>query len=128
VVAATLAVLVLLPYLVLLAFFVAGLARLRLERAPLLLVGFLAYYNLIHVATHGYARYRLPVLPVLFLVAGSAWAAGRSLPALSRSRKAVAAGTALVLVLSLIPSFRLWVADRALGAPERETPEEPGPP
>jgi hypothetical protein len=40
----------------------------------------------------------------------------------------VAAGTALVLVLSLIPSFRLWVADRALGAPERETPEEPGPP
>ena len=128
VVAATLAVLVLLPYLVLLAFFVAGLARLRLERAPLLLVGFLAYYNLIHVATHGYARYRLPVLPVLFLVAGAAWAAGRSLPALSRPRKAVAAGTALVLVLSLIPSFRLWVADRALGAPERETPEEPGPP
>jgi 4-amino-4-deoxy-L-arabinose transferase-like glycosyltransferase len=127
-VAAGLAVFVLFPYLALLVLFVAGLARLPLARAPLLLVGFLVYYNLIHVATHGYARYRLPVLPVLFLVAGSAWAAGRSLPVLSKPRKALAAAAALVLVLSLIPSFRLWAADRALGAPERETPEEPGPP
>jgi hypothetical protein len=91
-------------------------------------VGFLVYYNLIHVATHGYARYRLPVLPVLFVGAALSWAAGRSPALLSKPRKAVAAGAALVLVLSLIPSFRLWAADRALGAPEREAPEEPGPP
>jgi 4-amino-4-deoxy-L-arabinose transferase-like glycosyltransferase len=125
-VAASLAVFVLLPYLAVLALFVLGLGLLPLERAPLLLLGFLLYYNFIHVATHGYARYRLPVLPVLFVVAGLAWAARRSLAALTRPRRLVAAGAALVLVLSLIPSFKLWMADRALGAPEPEAPEESG--
>ena len=40
--------------------------------------GFLAYYNLIHVVTHGFARYRLPVMPVVFLIAGVGWAAWRA--------------------------------------------------
>src|SRR5260221_1116914 len=61
------ALVVLLPFFVVLGLFVAGLAALPLERGPLLLLGFLVYYVLIHVATHGYARYRLPALPVLFL-------------------------------------------------------------
>jgi 4-amino-4-deoxy-L-arabinose transferase-like glycosyltransferase len=129
-VAASLAVFVLLPYLLVLAFFVAGLSLLPLHRGPLLLVGFLLYYNLLHVATHGYARYRLPVLPVLFLVAGSAFVAwrAREIPALSRRRKAVGVVAAVVLALALVPSFRGWMADRTLGAPEHESPEEPGPP
>ena len=38
-------------------------------RCAVLLLGFLVFYVLLHVASHGYPRYRLPSLPVLFLVA-----------------------------------------------------------
>jgi hypothetical protein len=34
-----------------------------------LLPGFLVHYNLIHVVTHGFNRYRLPVMPVFLLAA-----------------------------------------------------------
>jgi len=45
-----------------------GIAFLPRSRTALLLAGFLVYYVLLHVATHGYPRYRLPSLPVLFLI------------------------------------------------------------
>ena len=60
---------VLVPYLAVLVLFVAGLARLPAGRAPLLLLAFLVFYVLLHVAAHGYPRYRLPAMPALFLVA-----------------------------------------------------------
>ena len=61
------------PYLLVLALFVAGVMRAPLERSQALLLGFAAYYTLLHVATHGFARYRLPLMPLLFIYAGFAW-------------------------------------------------------
>ena len=60
---------VLLPYLLALVLFVPGIARLPHGRAPLLVLAFLAFYVLLHVAAHGYPRYRLPAMPAVFLVA-----------------------------------------------------------
>jgi len=102
------ALLLLLPYLALLPPFVAGLAGARYERAQVVLAAFVVYYNLIHVVTHGFNRYRLPVMPVVFLFASwaiLAWRAG-SFPKLSPARKAVAAALGLTLLLSLVPSIR----------------------
>jgi len=112
--------LVLLPYLGLLALFVLGLLLVPLTRSSGLLLAFLGYYNLIHVATHGYARYRLPVLPVLFVVAAAgvvAWRSGPR-PAVPTVRKAIAAAATLILFLSLLPSLRLLADHRALGLPD----------
>lgn len=112
-VAAVAWVVIVLPYLALLGFFVAGLAALRLERRTLLLLSFLVLYNLLHVATHAFARYRLPIMPVVFVVAAYAfaeWRAGRY-PALSRARRALAAALALVIALLVAPSLRAPFAD-----------------
>lgn len=107
------ALVVLLPFFAVLALFVAGLAALPWERGPWLLVVFLVYYVLIHVATHGFARYRLPAMPVLFLLAAFAWASirGHLYPALSIGRRVAAAAVALVLALSVYPTLRSWFVD-----------------
>lgn len=122
------ALVLLLPYLALLPGLVAGLAGVRYDRTRVLLAGFLVYYNLIHVATHGFNRYRLPVMPVVFLFAAwafSAWRA-REFPALSRTRKAVAAALGLTLALSLVPSIRhVRHAAYGLAPATSETPDEP---
>ena len=114
------AAVVLLPYLGLLVLFVAGLLVLPLTRASGLLLGFLAYYNLLHVATHGYARYRLPALPVLFLVAGAGLQLWRHPPRPPMTQRRLLAGSAvaLALVLSLLPSLRLLADHRAVGRPD----------
>jgi 4-amino-4-deoxy-L-arabinose transferase-like glycosyltransferase len=114
------AVVVLVPYVALLALFVAGLLVVPLTRASVLLLAFLAYYNLLHVATHGYARYRLPVLPVLFLVAAAGIVAfrARPRPAPSPRRLLVAAAIALILAFSLVPSLRALADHRAVGRPD----------
>jgi 4-amino-4-deoxy-L-arabinose transferase-like glycosyltransferase len=118
------AAVVLLPYLAVLALFVAGLAALRLDRPTVLLLGFLVAYNLLHVATHGFARYRLPVMPVVFLVAGSAWAAWRrgTYPQLSRRRRILACGLAAAFAITLVPSIRANAAHPAFGLTDREAP------
>jgi len=121
------ALVLLLPYLALLPPFVAGLAGVRYDRTTVLLAGFLVYYNLIHVATHGFNRYRLPVMPVVFLLAAwavSAWRA-HAFPALSSTRKAVAAAWGLTLALSLVPSIRhVRHAAYGLAPGTSETPDE----
>ena len=76
-VAVAAALVVLAPYVAVLALFALGLVRLRPTRPVVLLAFFLAYYNLIHVVTHGFARYRLPIMPVVFLIAGLGWVAWR---------------------------------------------------
>jgi len=104
---------IVLPYLALLGFFVAGLAALRLERRNLLLLSFLVLYNLLHVATHAFARYRLPIMPVVFVVAAYAfaeWRAGRY-PALSPARRSLAAALALAFAVLVGPSLRAPFAD-----------------
>jgi hypothetical protein len=63
--------LVLGPYLALLPFFLLG-AAVRLERPQRLLVWFLVGYAALHVVASAQSRYRLPVLPVLMLLAAHA--------------------------------------------------------
>jgi hypothetical protein len=109
-------VVVLGPYLLVLVLSAAALATLPLGRLPILLLAFLVYYTLIHVATHGYARYRLPALPVLFILAGWTWADWRKrLRAPTRPfRSGVLAAVAVALAASLTPSLRLMLRPRAL--------------
>jgi hypothetical protein len=126
------------PYVVLLGLFVLGIAALPRGRPVWLLLAFLAFYVLLHVAAHGYPRYRLPSLPVLFLVAGQGWVFLRTRPRphLGAGRLGSAAAVALVLALSVGPSLVRWgtepwppewFRDRGVGGPGEppETGEAP---
>jgi len=128
---------VLVPYLVVLVLFVIGIGALPVQRSTVLLLAFLVFYVMIHVVAHGYPRYRLPSLPVLFLVAGQGWAFLRTRPRvrLSPRRGRVAAAVALVLALSVGPSLVTWATEPwppewarhggADAAPDQETPSSP---
>jgi 4-amino-4-deoxy-L-arabinose transferase-like glycosyltransferase len=125
------AVVVLAPYLALLAAFVAGVALLPLDRTRGLLLGFLVCYNALHVMTHGFARYRLPVMPVVFLFAAAGFVAwrGRALAA-GTARRAAAAALALLLLLCLVPSIRMNLGHPAFGFVDQAEPavqERPAP-
>ena len=101
---------VLLPYLGVLALFVAGIAWLPRGRAPLVVLAFLGFYVLLHVAAHGYPRYRLPAMPAVFLVAANGWLAWRNRPRpkVDRAHRLAAAAAALTLALSVGPSLVAW--------------------
>jgi Dolichyl-phosphate-mannose-protein mannosyltransferase len=103
---------VLVPYLAVLALFVLGLAWLPRSRGALLVLSFLAFYVLIHVAAHAYPRYRLPAMPAVFLVAahGLACWSMRPRPATHRAHTLAAAAAGLVLALSVAPSLFGWFA------------------
>lgn len=107
----------LLPYLAILGLFVAGLAVGSHDRVKILLLGFLVYYNLIHVATHGFNRYRLPVMPAVFLFAAVGWVAVRSksfrVP--GWTRRVAALLVALVFALSVAPSIRMQLRHPVFG-------------
>jgi 4-amino-4-deoxy-L-arabinose transferase-like glycosyltransferase len=131
---------VLVPYLLALALFVPGVAWLPRGRAPLVVLAFLGFYVLLHVAAHGYPRYRLPAMPAVFLVAAHGWVALRARPraAVRKQLGLAAAVTALVLALSVGPSLVTWatrpwpppwfagsgVSGEAEGASPGETPQE----
>ena len=66
------------PYLAVVALAVPGLAALRVTPGAVFLLLFLVYYNALHVVTYGQDRFRLPVMPVLFLAAGEAWTRWRA--------------------------------------------------
>ena len=103
-----------LPYLVVMALFVLGLARLSWSRPKLLLVGFLLFYTFLHVVVHGHHRFRLPMLPAIDLIAASALpAAGAVLAPFTPKRRAVAALLALLLVAALVPGFVGFLAEPA---------------
>jgi len=128
-VAVAAAVVVLAPYLLLLAGFVAGVALLPVDRNRALLLGFLVCYNGLHVVTHGFARYRLPVMPVVFLFAAAGFVAWRD-RALSTAtgRRAAAAALALLLLLCLIPSIRMNLGHPAFGFVDQAEPAVQEPP
>jgi 4-amino-4-deoxy-L-arabinose transferase-like glycosyltransferase len=129
--AVAVAVVFLAPYLALLAGFVAGVALLPLDRTRVLLLGLLVCYNALHVVTHGFARYRLPVMPVVFVFAAAGYAAwrGRALAA-GTARRAAAAALALLLLLCLVPSVRMNLGHPAFGFVDQAEPavqERPDP-
>jgi hypothetical protein len=103
----TLELLLLVPYLVLLALFLVGLVRLRLGGGASLLLLLLAAYNAAHVVAYATPRFRLPVMPVLFLVA-AALLVGRSdgsLVPLRGWRAALLVVLALAAVAVLAPGL-----------------------
>jgi len=119
------------PYLTLLAGFVAGLARLRENRVAVLLLVFLVFYNFLHVATHGFARYRMPIMPVVIAVAafGFERLLSREREPMSPRRKLAAAAVALALGVCVAPSLVSGLRDPALGLGDaQETPREDAPP
>jgi hypothetical protein len=120
------AVTMLAPYLAALALLVPGLAALRPTRLRLLLLAFLAYYNLLHVVTHGFNRYRLPIMPIVFLFGAAAWVAWRegSL-ALSPRRQVAAAVLALGLAVTLAPSLNAHWQHPAFRGPRPAAPAGP---
>lgn len=106
-----------LPFLIAVGFFVRGLAALPLARMPVFLVFFLCFYNGLHVATHGFARYRLPVLPVVLIVAAWAfaqWRAGDAGP-LTPWRRRLQLALAVIAALTLWPSLKMNLEHPAFG-------------
>jgi 4-amino-4-deoxy-L-arabinose transferase-like glycosyltransferase len=99
--------LVVLPYLVLLALFLVGLARLRLSGGGWLLLLLLAAYNAAHVVAYATTRFRLPVLPVVFMVAAAFVVERRkgSLLPLGRARAALLAALVLAALAALVPGL-----------------------
>lgn len=61
------------PYVALLALAARGLAWLRPSRISALLIGFLACYTALHIVAFGFPRFRLPAMPIVFLLAASGW-------------------------------------------------------
>ena len=98
-----LSVLMLAPYLAVLAFAVRGVYRLPWVRALVPLLLFVAYYNAIHVVAHGFNRYRLPVMPVLFVLAAWGWRPAPAAPV----RRVAAVVVAAILLASVAPSLSL---------------------
>lgn len=66
-----LAAIVLIPWILIALGSVVALARAPVNRRTVLLVGLLTAYLLLHIATHGFSRYRLPVIPAFIILAGS---------------------------------------------------------
>ncbi len=116
------AIVVLVPYLAVLALFVAGVAGAPGGRHQAALLAFLVFYMLLHVATHGFARYRLPVMPVLFVYAAAALALLKV--ALTPRRRLVAGTVAAVLLVALIPSFERQLWNPSYGFVEAVAPTE----
>jgi 4-amino-4-deoxy-L-arabinose transferase-like glycosyltransferase len=116
------------PYLLVLGGFLWGLLRLPLSRGTLLLLAFLAYTNAIHIVTHGFARYRLPAMPVLILIAAWAFVTRNEGRPVTRGRTVAVGGLALALFLSLLPSVEQNVGHRAFGGTKYPRPAAPAPP
>jgi len=102
--ARALSAVMLLPYLAVLVLAVRGLVTLPAARGLPLLLLFVAYYNAIHVVTHGFNRYRLPVMPVLFLLAAWRWGPA-DVAGPSPVRRGLALAAAAVLLASVLPSL-----------------------
>jgi hypothetical protein len=134
-VAVVVAVVMLLPYLALLPLFVVGLAAFRPGAGRGLLLLVLGYYNAIHVVTHGFNRYRLPVMPVVFLLAAGALVAWRARDLhLTRGRRVLAVVLGAVMLACVAPSLRVHAHHEAFGlgpdeaaTPPPDAPARPGP-
>ena len=108
------AAVVVLPYVAVLGLFAVGLALTPLDRRRALIAAFLGYYVLLHVVAYGFPRYRLPILPAVFLFAaagGVAWREGTLRPGVGRRALAYALGGGLAL--SLVPGYAENVAHPA---------------
>jgi hypothetical protein len=92
--------LLVLPYLAVLGLFLTGLALVRFSGGGGLLLLLLAAYNAAHVVAYATTRFRLPVLPVVFMVV-AAFAVGRREGTLVPLRGARAVLLAILVVAAL---------------------------
>ena len=110
------AAIVLLPWMGIALGSVVALARLSLNRNTALLFGLLVAYLLLHIATHGFSRYRLPVLPGFMIMAAALGdldcRAGRTPP-----RRVLLVGLAVSLSLLWAPSLLDQAGRLGLAAP-----------
>ena len=99
--------LVVLPYLAALGLLLVGFARARFSGAAWLLLLLLVAYNAAHVASYATTRFRLPVLPVVFMVAAAAVMGERegTLHRLRGWRLLLLAGLALIALATLAPGL-----------------------
>ncbi len=98
------AVIVLVPWILIALGSVVALARTQANRPAGLLVGLLIAYLLLHIATHGFSRYRLPVIPAFMILTGSLVHAGGR-PGWPPGRRFVLFGLAVALSLLWAPSL-----------------------
>jgi hypothetical protein len=114
-----------LPYLAVLVLAVPALASLRADRASVLLAGFLLFTLALHVVAFASPRFRMSVLPVLFLLAARTIDRGLagSWRALSTRRRVVAGVVAALFALCVGVSIAETVRDPAF-APAALPPRE----
>ncbi len=99
--------LTILPYLAILGLALSGLARLRVTAGAALLLGLLAAHNFAHVVALATPRYRLPLLPVVFLLGALAVAEPRAGVRAPLRGWRVALLLALVALATLVLSWNL---------------------
>jgi len=117
---------------------VAGLAAAPAGAGRRLTLALVAFYLLIHAVIFGMSRYRIPLLPILFVYAGLALAEPRAtLRALTRSRRAFAAAALAIVLMGaawardLPRVLDVWRAPFGTGAAGElppPPPERPGRP
>ena len=98
------ALIVLLPWILVAMASVVAIARARLDRPMVLLLGLLGAYLLLHIATHGFSRYRLPVLPAFMILAATLFERSSTGKPQSNVRRGLLAGLAVALALLWAPS------------------------
>lgn len=112
------ALIVLVPWILIATASLLAIARARpgQDRPMLLLLGLLAAYLLLHIATHGFSRYRLPVLPAFMILTATLF--GRSVgEPLSRVRRGLLGALAMALALLWTPSALDQIGHLGLSAP-----------
>jgi Dolichyl-phosphate-mannose-protein mannosyltransferase len=109
------AALTVIPYLLVLALALPALAALRAGRAAVLLGGFLLFTIALHVVAFASPRFRMSVLPLLFLLAAQTLDRGlvASWRALDAKRRAAAAILAVLLALVVGASIAETLRDPA---------------
>jgi hypothetical protein len=116
------------PYLALMLAFLVGVCRVRWSSGIALLLGFLLYYCLVHVVVHGHPRFRLPVTPIVMLVAAVAWLAPlEERVAWTNPRRAVAALLSCVFGIAIAPGLRHRWKDPAWGLVPAQAEDGPAP-
>src|SRR5262245_37928195 len=120
------AALTVLPYLVVLVLAPFALASLRADRASVLLGGFLLFTLALHVVAFASPRFRMSVLPVLFLLAAQTLDRGLagSWRVLSTRRRVVAGIFAALFALCVGVSIAETVQDPAFAPAASPPPED----
>ncbi len=106
----------LLPYLAVLGLFLVGLVQVRFTGGAFFLLVLLAAYNAAHVVAYATTRFRVPVLPVVFMVAAAVVLGRRdgTLLPLRGWRLLLLAALAVAALATLAPGFEELAAWRLL--------------